>query len=150
MAQEFHDWKTKGLKIVHLSYHRGRHYNSVRSRKDPGYGPAYKYPISHPLMTPEAKKAAAALEDVKEEEKQEGRENDYLYQDTVYEEDTTFKTRSELIDIACRLAGVESPEIMEKAFDQVFEEKEEVIVPQLIVKIPQLMEVYTDLEMEAV
>ena len=101
-------------------------------------------------MTPEAKKAAAALEDVKEEEKQEGRENDYLYQDTVYEEDTTFKTRSELIDIACRLAGVESPEIMEKAFDQVFEEKEEVIVPQLIVKIPQLMEVYTDLEMEAV
>ena len=102
-------------------------------------------------MSPEAKKVAAALEEEdKEEEKQEDREKDYLFQDTVYEEDTSFKTRSELIDIACRLAGVESPEIMEKAFDQVFEENEEVKVPQLICKIPQLLEVYTDQEMEAV
>ena len=66
-------------------------------------------------MSPEAKKVAEALkEENKEEEKsQEARNLDYLYQDTVYEEDDTFKTRSELIDIACRLAGVESPEIME-------------------------------------
>lgn len=31
-----------------------------------------------------------------------------------------------------------------------FEENEEVNVPQLLLKIPQLMEAYTDLEMEAV
>ena len=45
MAQEFFSWNTKGLKTVHLTYHRGRHYNSVRSKSDPGYGPAIKYPI---------------------------------------------------------------------------------------------------------
>ena len=45
---------------------------------------------------------------------------------------------------------MESPEIMEKAFNQVFDQREEVKVPSLIVKIPELMEIYTDLEMEAV
>ena len=45
---------------------------------------------------------------------------------------------------------MESPEIMERAFNQVFEPKEDVKVPSLIVKIPELMEIYTDLEMEAV
>ena len=38
---------------------------------------------------------------------------------------------------------------MDKAFEQVFEVNEEVNVPQLLLKIPQIMEVYTDLEMEA-
>lgn len=55
MAQEFHDWNTKGLKVIHVTYHRGRHYNSVRSKKDPGYGPAYKHKIDHPLINGKGK-----------------------------------------------------------------------------------------------
>jgi len=49
-AQEFHPWNTKGLKTVHVTYHRGRHYNSVRSVNDPGTGPAVNFLIQHPLM----------------------------------------------------------------------------------------------------
>ena len=45
MAQEFHPWDTKDLKTIHLSYHQGRHYNSVRSMSDPGRGPAIDFPI---------------------------------------------------------------------------------------------------------
>lgn len=67
-------------------------------------------------MTAEEKKAVAEQEEVKEEEKKE-REYDYIYQETAYEEDTSIKTRFELVEIACRLAGVESPELMMKAFD---------------------------------
>lgn len=61
MAQEFHPWTTKGLKVIHLSYHRGRHYNSVRSKADPGTGPAAKYPISHPLIQKQAKVKTEAI-----------------------------------------------------------------------------------------
>ena len=74
MAQEFHDWKSKDLKVLHLSYHRGRHYNSVRSRKDPGYGPAFMHAITHPLMKPEDKRAAteeAKVEEAKNEEEEQ-------------------------------------------------------------------------------
>ena len=35
MAQSFWPWDEKGLKIVHVSFHLGCHYNSVRSMKDP-------------------------------------------------------------------------------------------------------------------
>ena len=43
---------------------------------------------------------------MREEEKKD-HEYDHIFQDTAYEEDTSFKTRLDLIDIACRLAGVE-------------------------------------------
>ena len=60
MAQEFHPWDTKGLKILHLAYHRRRHYTSVRSNKDPGRGPATNFPIDHPLIKVREKLAAKA------------------------------------------------------------------------------------------
>ena len=54
--QEFHPWGTKGLKTIHLSYHRGRHYNSVRSKADTGVGPAKS--IEHPLIGGKKEEAA--------------------------------------------------------------------------------------------
>lgn len=110
MAQEFHDWKTKGLKTIHLTYHRGRHYNSVRSCKDPGWGPAFNHPIEHPLMKAPVVKAAEdkPAEEAKNLDDEEERKYDYLLQDTVYDEDdNSSKTRQDLIEIACRLAGVD-------------------------------------------
>ena len=50
MAQEFHPWDTRGLKVVHLTYHRGRHYNSVRSVLDTGRFPATDFKIKHALV----------------------------------------------------------------------------------------------------
>jgi len=34
---------------LHVSYHLGEHYNSVRSIADPCDGPAIAYPVSHIL-----------------------------------------------------------------------------------------------------
>ena len=66
MAQEFHPWDTKDLKTVHLTYHRGRHYNSVRSKSDEGWGPATNHYIKHPL-----KCQNKDVEQPEEEEKKE-------------------------------------------------------------------------------
>ena len=49
MVQEFHSWDTPDLKTIHLTYHRGRHYNSVR-RDSEDDGPAVDQRIRHPLM----------------------------------------------------------------------------------------------------
>ena len=61
-AHIFHPWATKGLRVLHLTYQRGRHYNSVRSGADSGCGPAIKYPIDHPLMHKQAATAEAVSE----------------------------------------------------------------------------------------
>lgn len=51
MVHQFHK-PIDSVPIVHLSYHRGVHYNSVRRIDDPktrGVPPVKKYPISHDL-----------------------------------------------------------------------------------------------------
>lgn len=47
MAQEFFPWDT--VPTLHISYHLGEHYNSVRACADPLTGPATAYPVSHIL-----------------------------------------------------------------------------------------------------
>ena len=47
MAQEFFPWGT--VPTLHISYHLGEHYNSVRAQADPLTGPAIAYPVSHIL-----------------------------------------------------------------------------------------------------
>ena len=48
MAQEFYPWGT--VPTLHISYHLGEHYNSVRAQADPLTGPATDYPVSHILQ----------------------------------------------------------------------------------------------------
>ena len=51
MMHKFHQ-PISSVPIVHLSYHRGCHYNSVRRMDDPrktGVPPIEQYPISHDL-----------------------------------------------------------------------------------------------------
>lgn len=52
------------VQVLHLAYHMGEHYNSVRSEKDPGNGPALDYPIGKNLVK-------KSVEDAKVEEKKE-------------------------------------------------------------------------------
>ena len=47
MAQEFFPWGT--VPTLHVSYHLGEHFNSVRAEIDPLTGPATAYPVSHIL-----------------------------------------------------------------------------------------------------
>lgn len=47
MAQEFFPWGS--VPTLHISYHLGEHYNSVRAAADPLTGPAIDYPVSHIL-----------------------------------------------------------------------------------------------------
>ena len=51
MAQVFHE-PIGNVPTVHLSYHLGEHYNSVRRKDDTcttGYAPITEYPIGHDL-----------------------------------------------------------------------------------------------------
>ena len=52
------------MPTLHIAYHLGEHYNSVRRADDPGDGPAISYPVSHLLQEVE-------LPDPVEEEKKE-------------------------------------------------------------------------------
>ena len=57
-----------------------------------------------PIEKPAEEKPAEEAKNADEEE----RKYDYLFQDTVYDEDdNSSKTRQDLIEIACRLAGVD-------------------------------------------
>ena len=47
MAQEFFPWGS--VPCLHVSYHLGEHYNSVRLATDPCNQPAIDYPIGHQL-----------------------------------------------------------------------------------------------------
>ena len=38
------------MPTLHISYHLGEHYNSVRAAADPLTGPATVYPVSHILQ----------------------------------------------------------------------------------------------------
>ena len=69
MVQEFHSWDTPDLKTIHLTYHRGRHYNSVR-RDSNDDGPAVDQRIKHRLMQ------ISEAEMVEEEEKERKRQHD--------------------------------------------------------------------------
>ena len=69
MLQEFHSWDTPGLKTIHLTYHRGRHYNSVR-RDSNDDGPAVEQRIRHPLMQ------ISEADIAEEEEKERKRKHD--------------------------------------------------------------------------
>ena len=69
MVQEFHSWDTPDLKTIHLTYHRGRHYNSVRRDSDDD-GPAVDQRIKHRLMQ------ISEAEMVEEEEKERKRQHD--------------------------------------------------------------------------
>lgn len=48
MIQEFHPLGS--VPTIHLSYHLGEHYNSVRLAEDPMNGPAISCPIGHLLV----------------------------------------------------------------------------------------------------
>ena len=48
MAQEFFPWGT--VPTLHIAYHLGEHYNSVRAHQDPCTGPATDYPVGHILQ----------------------------------------------------------------------------------------------------
>lgn len=48
MAQEFYPWGS--VPTLHISYHMGEHYNSVRSAQDTLAGPAIDFPVSHILQ----------------------------------------------------------------------------------------------------
>ena len=61
MAQEFFPWGS--VPTLHISYHLGEHYNSVRSAQDPLTGPATDFPVSHILQE------VYVPDDVLEEEK---------------------------------------------------------------------------------
>jgi len=49
MAQGFHDWNDAEIPTLHVSFHLGCHYNSVRSIKDDLSGPATNFPVGHNL-----------------------------------------------------------------------------------------------------
>ena len=66
MAQEFFPWGT--VPTLHVSYHMGEHYNSVRAEADPLDGPAIAYPVSHILKEVERPAQGQPEEEKKEEE----------------------------------------------------------------------------------
>ena len=66
MAQEFHPWGS--VPTLHISYHLGEHYNSVRSAQDPFTGPATDYPVSHILQ--EVEVPAELLEEEKKQDQE--------------------------------------------------------------------------------
>ena len=49
MAQEFFDWEDPEIPTLHVSFHLGCHYNSVRSIKDDLSGSALAFPVGHKL-----------------------------------------------------------------------------------------------------
>lgn len=108
MAQEFHPWDTMGLKTVHLTYHRGRHYNSVRSKKDSGVGAATDFPINHPLMS-----KAELLPDFKQEIK----ENIAM---TTNEESKIQCEEWDMVEFACNLIDVSDQDLMTQSLKKVF------------------------------
>lgn len=52
MQQCFHP-PMGSVPTIHLSYHLGQHYNSVRALLDPCNGPATDYPVGHILTSEE-------------------------------------------------------------------------------------------------
>ena len=135
MAQEFHSWDTKGLKVIHLTYHRGRHYNSVRKMTDPGNGPAINHRIKHPLVPKELTPDSVEPEEVKTQVENGAASALMNMVFQVYENamiDQAIKTSSEeakridmsmedLIQYTCNLIDVYDCETMEQALNQVFE-----------------------------
>ena len=134
MAQEFHSWDTKGLKVIHLSYHRGRHYNSVRKMTDPGNGPAINHRISHPLVPKMLKTHSVEPEEIKTQEDDGANAlMEMVFQD--YENaliDQAINTSSEeakrvdasmedLVKYTCNLIHRDDYECMEQALNQNFE-----------------------------
>ena len=64
LAQEFFPWDS--VPTLHISYHLGEHYNSVRAVADPLNGPATAYPVSHILK--EVEQPVTTQEEEKKEE----------------------------------------------------------------------------------
>ena len=63
MAQSFFDWNDPEIPTLHVSFHLGCHYNSVRSIEDDLQGSALAFPVGHKLEMKD--------DDEIEEEKQE-------------------------------------------------------------------------------
>lgn len=80
MVQAFHE-PMGSVPTIHLSYHLGRHYNSVRREDDPierGVPPIKKYPIGHDLEKTRILVKSKVL--TKEEKKQLKTKSEQIYQ----------------------------------------------------------------------
>ena len=69
MAQEFFPWGS--VPCLHVSYHLGEHYNSVRLATDPCQQPAIDYPIGHELKEIEQDQEETKADDSKTRKKPE-------------------------------------------------------------------------------
>lgn len=96
------------MPTLHVSYHLGEHYNSVRLASDPNLynRPAIDFPIGHNLQEVDAPDLETTVSTKKES--------------TLSKADPDFPTRDELISYASEISGLPDPVLMRKALYETF------------------------------
>ena len=109
-AQEF--WPFGTVPTLHVSYHLGEHYNSVRLAADPGSSAAIDFPIGHSLKEVEGEPE----EEVKEKKEEKGQKPLLLTKG----DNDELPTRDELISYACEITGMPNQSLMKTALHETF------------------------------
>ena len=106
MAQEFFPWGT--VPCLHVAYHLGEHYNSVRRADDTLEGPAIDFPIGH-ILKEVAVPLIVATVPVEEEKK---KEEDLKI---AVDGDTGARSMQELVQYCTQLLGLTEADLLQRS-----------------------------------
>ena len=113
MAQGFHDWNDPNIPTLHLSFHLGCHYNSVRSLKDDLSGSALDVPVGHKL----SKLSPKELDKLP---KNNTESTTSLLKASPSKADLDVEYDADLLFYACRLVSVTNIDRMKTVFQAIF------------------------------
>ncbi|CDW88215.1 UNKNOWN [Stylonychia lemnae] len=142
MAFSSFDWGT--VPTLHISYHLGEHYNSVRLIEDPCNGPpltiGHKLEIKNPMVNMENN-------DQEEEKKQPNNDDDSIsvIQNISYQN----LQRDQLIQYAMTVTGLMEYDIMEKSMVECFGEHLEISFQSIDQTLSLIQKYYEDIEIES-